>query len=194
MPPVMPPTPEVGPNPSVPLPPLGGAPATDADLLALADQIDSGKADLAMKAAPQPEKPYKVRTLNLLRDVLNKVVKIVPDLPPVEWEFVPVDGVGGRDQVNGPIPAPLWVPFFGIAGAIEALAAANPMFSDYLLHPLDALDDVSLADAVNTLDMALKNPEFVKALKEGPNAPEAEEEPKEEPDMTDEYASRAGEF
>lgn len=181
------PTPPFGPAAGMPPMDLGpgpemeaGPPLSDEALMGLAEEVDASKQGLAAEAAPTPTKPYKSKTLVYLRDTLNRLSEITPDIPQIEWEFVQPEGVGS-DQWTDPLPAELWVPFFGLAGAIEALNV-DGKFDDYVFDPTTATDDATLRDMVTRLDMALKDEEFVTALEAGPGgAPIEGEMPEEEP-------------
>lgn len=184
-------------NPAMPMPPEGmgalppgpGAEATDQELIDLANAVDDTKADVMAKAAPEPTTPYKVKTLRYLADVLGRLAKAIPGAPAVTWKQEE-----GRPDWPMPLPPDLWLPFLALSEAAKALNG-DGRFDDYLYDPFTATDDASLRAAVSTLDMALKDPDFVQALKDGPAGRETDEEAAAAapppPEMGDEYAERS---
>lgn len=152
------------------------APPSDKELLGLMEQEDAKKQEVMGQGAPEPTRPYRVRTMKYLRDVINKFSEVFPGAPAVEWE-----PEAGMNEWREPLPPDLWGPLNAVLGAIQAVNT-NGQFEKYIQDPTTATSDEGLRAVAGTLDTALKDDALVAALKTGPGGEEAPETTEEVPE------------
>lgn len=163
----------LGPAPAGTQPPVG-SPDVDASIMAAMDEVGSLQKKAMEGMAPAPNTPYAKRTLELLRDALNAINVQFEGAPPIEWEYVATpERAGSAMGTPDPLPPELFLPLMAVTDAIKAVNEGD--FDDYVLDPMEAVDDKSLRHLVNVLNVAAKDKALIEALRKGPASRQAAE-------------------
>lgn len=155
-----------------PMPDPGAVPdaaVSDATLLDLADQIGQEQVGIMAQTAPEPNKPYKQKTMEYLLSSINAFAEKFPDIPPVVWEFTAREGPGGDGWIE-PLPQELFVPLLAISDAVKVVNT-DGAFDEYIMDPMDIPDDLALRVIADTVNAAVSDDALMEVLAAGP-APE----------------------
>tara|TARA_Y100001937_G_scaffold42697_1_gene60445 strand:- start:8074 stop:8634 length:561 start_codon:yes stop_codon:yes gene_type:complete len=141
-----------------------GAPPADPMMAEQQAQIEQIAA-----TAPMPEKPYTYKAIDKFADAMNAFVGgIDPNMAAAEYN--PPEG---EKKLDAPLPAEVYVPFAVIMGFISQLGG----FDKYIMRPEDLVSDTALSKGAANFKRMGKDKKLNEALKAGPEAPPAEQDP-----------------
>lgn len=165
--------------PEAPMPPEAGAPmgsepgmeATPDEVMATGEQEAQARRDMLASAAPPPEKPFSIKSIQTLITQFNDTVDAFggEDLPNVEW--TPPEGMGAKwDQ---PLPPEIYVPLIALEDAMGVVAGGE-FVDKYKLVASEITSDTEVRKATAQLSRMAKDKKLVKAM-QAPIQPAGEE-------------------
>lgn len=157
------------------------------------EQLRAQEADLKMQelamGAPPPEKPYKLKTISMFSDQMDKTLDALAgtDVEIPAWEPNP-DMVQKGDRWAEPLPAEVYAPAIALIEAIRFVDAEGN-YEKYMFEPDGLVSDAALKAAAGKLKMMEKDKQLAQDLQtppgeevmaegaEPPPMPAGEEEP-----------------
>ena len=157
-----PPMPPGGPGAAPPMPPEGAAPMPSPEEEAM------GRVSEIAAQAPEPTKPYTVKSLETLLKQFNETVDTLSggDLPEIEVDF------GEEKKWDQPIPPDLFVPLVALSEALK-MVEEGKFAEKYDFDPLGMDSDVGVRKTTAQLVRISKDKKLVEAMQ----APMGAEEP-----------------
>ena len=170
-------------------PPQGGMGPSPQEL----EQMRAQEADMAMQelamGAPPPEKPFKLKTIQMFSDQLGKTLDALAgtDVQIPAWNPDP-NMVEKGDRWPEPLPPEVYAPAVALVEAIRFIDEEGN-FEKFIFEPSELNSDTALKAAAgklkmmekdNNLAQELRNPPGEEAMAEGqepPPMPEGEEGP-----------------
>ena len=157
------------------------------------EQLRAQEADLKMQelamGAPPPEKPYKIKTIQMFSDQMDKTLDKLAgtDVEIPAWEPAP-EMVEKGNRWPEPLPAEVFAPAIAL---IEAIRFIDPdgSYEKYMFEPDQLVSDNALKAAAGKLKMMEKDKQLAQDLQappgeevmaegaEPPPMPAGEEEP-----------------
>ena len=175
-------------------PPQGGTGPSPQEL----EQMRAQEADMAMQelamGAPPPEKPFKIKTIEMFSTQLDKTLDALAgtDVEIPAWNPNP-DMVEKGDRWPEPLPPEVYAPAVALVEAIRFIDQ-DGNFEKFMFEPSELVSDNALKAASGKLKMMekdknlaqeLRNPPGEEQMAEGaepPPMPEGEEGPMSEED------------